>query len=126
MRWLPILAVLCWHNAASAKLIDRIVAVVNEEVITQSELEDTVKVPLAQTAQVADLVTRNQKQTVILKRGLEELIGKRLVTQEATRRNITVDERDVDGHLKRVQSRQGWSDQQMQMYFSAKRVVCVI
>ncbi|MEE2756509.1 MAG: peptidylprolyl isomerase [Myxococcota bacterium] len=107
-------------TSVEARIVDRIVAVVNEAVITQSELEDSVKVQLARIAQVSDQQTLKAKRKVILERGLKDLIGKKLIAQEAIKRSIKIEDKDVEQHLRRVQNQQGWSEQQMQMYLTSQ------
>ncbi|MBV69726.1 MAG: hypothetical protein CMH52_00125 [Myxococcales bacterium] len=120
MNRILVLVVCLFSTPIDARIVDRIIAVVNEAVITQSELEDSVKVDLARIAQIPDQDTLKAKRQVILKRGLKDLIGKKLIAQEAVRRNIKVENNDVDQHLARVQKQQGWSQQQMQMYLTSQ------
>ncbi|MEE2786242.1 MAG: peptidylprolyl isomerase [Myxococcota bacterium] len=117
--WL-IFGALCVSTTTSAKVIDRIVAVVNDEVVTLSELNDGVRVAIAQLQSVADPITRNAKRQEILRQGLDTIVGKKLVIQEAGRRNITVSERDIDNHITTVRERQRWSETQLAQYLQAQ------
>lgn len=105
---------------AAAEIIDRIVAVVDEEIITLSELEETARPLLAQVNQVADPVTRAQLRQRQLRAALDALVGKKLVAQEAARRNLGVDSADVDAHLERVRAQQGWTEDQLRLYLSSQ------
>ena len=107
-------------STVCAKIIDRIVAVVNDEVITLSELQEGLRVPMAQLQSIPNPIERNAKRKEILRVGLDRIVGRRLVLQEASRRNIAIQSRDVDAHIKRVQSRQQWSDQQLQQYLQGQ------
>ena len=107
-------------NIGWSKVIDRIVAVVNDEVVTLSELQEGLRVPMAQLGSISDPIARNNKRKEILRVGLNRIVGRRLVLQEAARRNISVQSRDVDAHIKRVQSRQKWSDLQLQQYLTGQ------
>ena len=55
-----------------------------------------------------------------MSRGLDDMIGKRLIRQEAAKRKIKVDQDAVDQHLARVQAAQRWTDDQMNMYLAAQ------
>ena len=52
-KLIPVLCLFCASHG-HARIVDRIVAIVDESVITQSELEDSVKVELARLGQVVD------------------------------------------------------------------------
>ncbi len=103
-----------------AEIIDRIVAVVDDEIITLSELEETARPLLAQVDQVADPVTRAQLRDRQLRAALDALVGKKLVAQEAARRNLGVSSTDVDAHLERVRGQQGWTEDQLRLYLSSQ------
>ena len=66
-------------NSAYAELLERIVAVVNEEVILLSELKDEVKLRKSQTAEVSDTEVLN------------EMINRRLLLGQAKRMRIEGD-----------------------------------
>jgi len=71
--------------ARGAELVDRIVAVVNNEVITLSELKDhAVKFNL------------NPEDPKVLKDGLEDLIEQTILYQQARKFGVKVTDRDVD------------------------------
>lgn len=107
-------------SIAQARVIERIVAVVNDEIVTYSELEDLARPMLAQVDQISDPVEREQTRERQLRRVLDELVGQRLIMQEAARRRITIDTEAVDEHLDRIKSRQGWDDEKMTMYLSGQ------
>lgn len=107
-------------SAAQARVIERIVAVVNDEIVTFSELEDMARPLLAQVAQISDPVEREQTRERQLRRVLDDLVGQRLIMQEAARRRITIDSDAVDQHLARIKGRQGWDDAKLNMYLSGQ------
>ena len=118
-RWLAVGTVL-WAFNTPAKVIDKIVAVVNDEVVTLSELNDGVRVAIAQLQSVADPITRDAKRREILRQGLDTIVGKKLVIQEASRRNIAVSDRDIDNHIATVRDRQRWTESQLDQYLTAQ------
>ncbi|MGK0360248.1 MAG: peptidyl-prolyl cis-trans isomerase SurA [Bradymonadia bacterium] len=107
-------------SAAQARVIERIVAVVNDEIVTYSELEDMARPLLAQVDQISDPVDREQTRERQLRRVLDELVGQRLIMQEAARRRITIDSTAVDEHLDRIKGRQGWDDDKLRVYLSGQ------
>ncbi|MCB9553855.1 MAG: peptidylprolyl isomerase [Myxococcales bacterium] len=107
-------------STAAAEIIDRVVAVVDDEVISLSELEDAARPLLAQVDAVSDPVTRTQLRDRQLRAALDGLIGKMLVAQEAARRNLGVERADVDAHIERVRARQGWTEDQLRLYLQGQ------
>jgi peptidyl-prolyl cis-trans isomerase SurA len=120
ISWLLIGLALLVSLPISARIIDGVVAVVNDEVITLSEVEDLAKAPLARLTDINDPKTREAQRRQILLQGLDQLIGKQLMVQEASRRQITIDSGAVDAHIKRVQQQQGWTDEQMNLYITSQ------
>jgi peptidyl-prolyl cis-trans isomerase SurA len=119
MRY-AILLVALLVSTAQARVIERIVAVVNSEIVTWSELEDVARPLLAQVAQIADPVEREQTRDRQLRRVLDDLVGQRLIMQEASRRRISIDSDAVSEHLERIKARQGWDDSKMSMYLAGQ------
>lgn len=108
---IPVLFLLT-AGASSADIVDRVVAVVNDEVITLSEVNEEGKAMLqrmAETAppdELADAL-RQVRQTVI-----EKLIEKKIMLQEAAKANITVSDDEVDAAFKRILERNATTSDQ--------------
>lgn len=89
----------------AADVVDRIVAVVNDDIITQSELEESM-LPF-----IADYRLRYGEEEFMDKvdearqDALNRLIEEKLILQEAKRRKITVDEQEIEERLEHVKSR---------------------
>ncbi|MCA9537928.1 MAG: peptidylprolyl isomerase [Myxococcales bacterium] len=122
MRRLALLLVLALAAPAAAEIIDGVVAVVNDEVITLSELDDTARPLLAPVAGISDPIERDRQRNRIRREALDQLIGKHLVAQEAARRNITIGPEAIDAHLDRIKASQGWTDDQLRMYLSSQGI----
>ncbi len=80
----------------SAQVVDKVVAVVNDEIITLSELEE-------ETAELFRSITQNNPEQPILeamaqarKIALDSMIERRLIKQKAKKYNVTVTEEDVN------------------------------
>jgi len=88
--------------ASRADVVDRVVAIVNDEVITLSEVNEEGKIPLqrvaenAPPAQLADAL-REVRQQII-----EKLIEKKILLQEAEKAKISVTDEEVDAAFQRI------------------------
>lgn len=108
MRRLPLVLGLCLLAASPARagtLLDRVVAVVNDEVILLSELETALRSSEALQARVQQLgqgATQQQIDQVIREeraKTLDDLVKISLVKKEAQRFQIEVSEGDVERYL---------------------------
>ncbi|OGP74698.1 MAG: hypothetical protein A2Y80_02615 [Deltaproteobacteria bacterium RBG_13_58_19] len=92
--------------AAVAEVVDRIVAVVNNEVITMSELEQTARAfqdqPGMRSPAKSDKAYQRQM--------LEVLIDQKLAKAEAKRRGITVSDKDLEQSLQDFKQRNQMPD----------------
>ncbi|MBT6274244.1 MAG: molecular chaperone SurA, partial [Chromatiales bacterium] len=93
-------ALLCSAQAiAASERLDRIVAVVNEGVILQSELVQAVKTAISQ---VQASGTRLPPDDVIEKQVLEQLVMLRIQAQEAERSGLRASDSQVNGALTEI------------------------
>ena len=91
IRYIPFLILLCiGGNAYTQTLIDSIVAVVNEDPITRSELEDEIRITKLMGIRAEMTLTPAEKRVV-----LNTIINRKFVLQEAERLGIVVTERDT-------------------------------
>ena len=81
---------------------ERIVALVNNEVITLSELEETVKPLYDQVRQTSTPAEREERLKKVREEVLDHLVDSRLLDQEIKKRKIEIPDRDVDGAIKEV------------------------
>jgi peptidyl-prolyl cis-trans isomerase SurA len=101
MRSLPLLILLClavglgpwfWPCYGKAEIVDRIVAEVNDEIITMSELDQMAKLVQPQSG-----LNPQSKEAQALKREmLEALIDRKLAKAEAKKRGLTISDKDLD------------------------------
>jgi len=120
VRWPLVVGLGLAASTAPARIIDRVVAVVNDEVIVLSELEDLVRPTLQKLSDIADPVVREQQRDKFLRRGLDELVGQRLVLQQAVTLKVNVRGPEVDEHIDRIKAQRGWDDEQLRMYLTAQ------
>lgn len=91
-----LLSLLLVATVARAELVDRVAAVVNSDIIAQSELEVRAAPELSRVRNEADPVKRGELRTQVLKRVLDGLIGEKLMDAQVRELNIDVTEAEVD------------------------------
>ncbi|MBF0113090.1 MAG: SurA N-terminal domain-containing protein, partial [Desulfamplus sp.] len=89
------------------KLIDRIVAIVNNDVITLLELKDALA-PYVAKVEESDYTSDKKKEIVnqLTQDMLSRMIERKLTDQEAKRVKITVSDREVDEAIERLKQSQ--------------------
>ena len=94
--------------AQKPRLVDRIAAVVNDEVITLSEVDEAA-LPLYRKylAGVTDPQEESRIMHRIRKEVLERLIEEKLIQQEIRKRKIRVSDQEVEAFIHRVKARLG-------------------
>jgi len=100
--------------AAEAAVVDRIVAVVNEDVITLYDIETLMR-PLSQNIKAQRLPPEREMQAVAKLRDemLSNLIDTKLTEQEVKRYNITVTEEEVENYIRQLKQRRSTTDEQL-------------
>ncbi len=106
--WMVVLVFLVSAPTAWGTLVDRIVAVVNGEIVTWSELEAETNRFLAQAGPNAPDEASARKVV------LDSLINDILVRQEAERLQVTVSDSDVENALREFKTRRRLSDAEFQ------------
>ncbi len=108
--------------SAPARIVDRVVAVVNDEIVTQSELDEIAASVMRQVDSVPDPVVREQTRQKQLRFALDELIGQKLVSQEAGKHKLAVTVDEVDNYIARVKKQQDWDDAKLETYLMVQGV----
>lgn len=98
---LGLLAVLAlfWAPALRSEVTERIVALVNNEVITLSELEEMARPLYEQIRQSSNGAERDQKIKKAREEVLAHLVESKLLDQEIKKRKVEVSDRDVDAAI---------------------------
>ena len=91
-----VLAGLLCASPVRAELVDRVAAVVNNDVITQSELEARIGPDLQRIRAEPDPKKRGELREQLLKKGLDVLIGEKLMEAQIRDLNIDVTDAEVD------------------------------
>ena len=80
--------------SSSEAVVDRIVAVVNQEIITLSEVEKLVG-PFQEEIQTKDRLEKQERIREVYRKVLEKLIEEKLIDQEVKRAGIKVGSKDI-------------------------------
>ncbi|NPA48529.1 MAG: hypothetical protein GXO20_00985 [Thermodesulfobacteria bacterium] len=107
--------------ASYAVVVDRIVAVVNDDVITLSELDEAAA-PLYRRylPRAKDPVERENLIRQIRRQVLNQMIDEKLLAQEAEKLDIKVSPAEVDRFIARFKEQNGLSDEKFQEFLAAQ------
>lgn len=112
-----LLSLFCTVFSAHADFSDRVLVIVNEAVITQSQLdyrrEGVLKDVESNGAEIPPL-------DVLDKQILDTMVSELLQVQEAERRNLAVSDAEVDAAIQRYASQQNLNVQQLKIAFSQR------
>jgi len=102
---LPILCFGLWillPCSGSGEVVERIVALVNNELITLSELEEMGKPLLDQVRQTSSPAEREERLKKARREVLDHLIDSKLLEEEMKKKKIEVSDRDVDAAIQDI------------------------
>lgn len=105
---LLIISLSCGLNAAYAEPLDKIVAIVNDDIVTQQELDDRHKLILTRVPEDAQLPPRH----VFEKQILDKLILEKLQIQLAKKQDISVDSITINSAIKDIAKNSNLSAQE--------------
>ena len=95
---------------APAAVVERIVAVVNGEIILESQLEERGKVMFAEAKKDPDPVARKRREASLRREVLDHLVDEELLSQQARELKIVVTPQDVDRMVDDVKKRNNLDD----------------
>jgi peptidyl-prolyl cis-trans isomerase SurA len=100
--------------AQEPELIDRIVAVVNSDIITLYDLNRALK-PYQENIKALQYAPEKERETLfqVRKDLLDQLIASKLADQETERAQITVSESDIDRAIERMKEARSFTDEQL-------------
>ncbi len=101
-----VLFLLCVVLPVRSEIVDRIIAIVNDQVITLSELETSMKVITRGLREDLRAEDRNTRASLVL----DLLIEDALIKQSAERMGIEVSEAEIDNAIEDVKERNGLTD----------------
>jgi peptidyl-prolyl cis-trans isomerase SurA len=108
---------LAWPSgvcAAEAAVIDRIVAVVNEDIITQYDIELAMR-PMAESIKAKRLSLEIERQHFAQLRQdvVNSMIDSKLTEQEVKRFNINIGEEEIESYIRQVKQRRSMTDENL-------------
>jgi peptidyl-prolyl cis-trans isomerase SurA len=101
-------------SAESAETIDRIVAVVNDDVITLAELNKVAK-PYIDKVRTLGYMPEQEKQMIfkVRKSMLERLVDEKIEDQEIKREKIEISEHEIDRTIERIKETNYYTDEDL-------------
>jgi peptidyl-prolyl cis-trans isomerase SurA len=112
---------LCGLVSPSEAVVDRVVAVVNQEIITFSEVEKMSR-SLQVEIQTEDRLERRERVQEIFRKVLEKLIEEKLIDQEAKKSGIKVTSKEVEGAIEEVKRRYAVDQENFEKLLAAEGV----
>lgn len=101
-------------SAAQTETVDRIVAVVNEDIITQYDVEQVMR-PMIQNLRGQSLSPDRERQAIARMRGdvINNLIDSKITEQEVKRYKIAVTDEEVEGYIRQFKERRSLTDESL-------------
>jgi len=99
--------------SSSEAIVDRVVAVVNREIITLSEVEKWVN-PLKEEIVTDDRLEKREKMQVLCRQVLEKLIEEKLIDQEVKKSGIKVSSKEIEAVLEEVKRRSAGTQEDLE------------
>jgi peptidyl-prolyl cis-trans isomerase SurA len=107
------LATLLAGGRAGARLVEKIAAVVGENVILASEVEEKAAPLLADAGRITDPQKRSARATALRREVLDRLIDDELILQQATDLKLSVTSEQVDQSIDEIKKQNNLDDDQL-------------
>jgi parvulin-like peptidyl-prolyl isomerase len=107
-------------NAGKKIHLERVVAVVNDYVILQSELEARLVPMRAEAEQIADPAERKRRLAKLASQVLDEMVNEQLIVQAAEQAKIEVDSQEVQAALDQIKEENKLDDAGLQQALAAQ------
>jgi parvulin-like peptidyl-prolyl isomerase len=101
-------------NAGKKEHLERVVAVVNDSIILQSELDARLVPVRAEAAQIADPQERRRREAKLASQVLDEMVNEELIVQAAEAAKIEVDSSEVQAALDEIKQQNNLDDAGLQ------------
>lgn len=107
---------------AGKQVVDRVVAIVNDAVILDSELEGRLAALEPAVAQIADPAERERRRSKLAAQMLDEMIADELVVQAATEAKLTVEQSELQATIDYIKQKNNLTDAQLAEAMKAEGV----
>jgi peptidyl-prolyl cis-trans isomerase SurA len=121
-RLICILVFFFFHvvSLASGDVVDRVVAIVNDDIILLSELNETLKPYIVRIKKMNYSYDQEEKMIFKVREDLlEKMIDTKLTDQEVKRLGIAVSENEIDNSIERLKEENFYSDEQLREFFAS-------
>jgi len=118
----PLICLWCLaaFSPAGAEEVNRVVAVVGDEVVTSLDIDKVMKTMEAQLGQVGDPAEAAAREKQMRKVALERLIEDRIFQQEVKRLKLGVSQAEMDSYIARIKDRNQISEKQFAAHLSRR------
>jgi parvulin-like peptidyl-prolyl isomerase len=99
--------------SSSEAVVDRVVAVVNQEIITLSEVEKFAN-PFREQIVAEDRLERREQLSEVYRKVLERLIEEKLIDQEVKKNGIKISNKEVEATVEEVKQRNKVTQEQLE------------
>ena len=111
---------LCYGpGSPGGAVVDRVVAVVNQEVITFSEIEKWSR-PFQQEIQAEDRLERRERIQEVFRKVLDRIIEEKLIEQEAKKSGIKVTSKEIDVAVEEVKQKHKINQEELEKALAAE------
>jgi peptidyl-prolyl cis-trans isomerase SurA len=100
--------------SAGARVVEKIVALVGDDIVLESEVNDASRPFLEQIAALPDPAQRIQRTAAVRKEVLKGIIDDRLLVQQATELKLSVSSEEIDRAIEQLKREYKLSDVQLQ------------
>jgi peptidyl-prolyl cis-trans isomerase SurA len=101
-------------GGAEAKVVERIVAVVNKRILLLSQVNERVRPLVSQLQQIPDMTMRKQRLKQLRRQVLNHLIDEALIRQEASKLKLKVSDKDLELAIKDVMRKNKLTREQLE------------
>ena len=115
LRWIICFMMICFctGSAMAEDVVDRIVAQVNDEIITLSELNVLMAPEISKIQQMGLLPNEEQEMIFNLRsEKIDELVSNKLADQTAREKGISVGEKEIDNAIESIKKQNSFTDEQ--------------
>jgi len=98
---------------AGARVVEKIVAVVGDEIVLQSEVEERAAPFMTEIAGLTNPTERSARATAMRREVLDRLIDERLILQQATELKLSVSSEDIDRAIDQIKKDNRLTDAQL-------------
>ena len=110
---LLVLLLASWPARTQARVVEKIVALVGDDIILQSEVEERAAPLLADTAAISNAAEREARANGIRREVLERLVQDQLLLQQATELKLTVSGDEIDRAVEQIKRDYGLDEAQL-------------